>query len=146
MLIKDMAKSNNFPIKGLQITDKLAQIGEEADSPMKCDIINIKINDPTEDVYCLYLDFKPYEEFNKSVAIPSFWDSNRKPTLTWFKSGYYKDGKVEVYVMGTDEFNDFFIKKTVEQLHDEFYNTFGVFFEASTSQYIEWLEKKVLNN
>ena len=149
--------NNKFliPIKNVQVTERLSQLAEEVDCPMRCDVVNIAIDSVDEEgkVYKLYLDFKPYEDFNKSVAIPCFWDKNRNPTLTWFETPYYKNGKVEVCVMGTDLFEDFFEKKTVEDLRDEFsphqldwISKDGLGNLVYPKGYVEFLEKKILGN
>jgi len=151
MTIKELYRQGKFPYTKMTVTKKLVDLAEEFDAPMKCNISNIRIENKEEDTYILYLDFAPYEIFNKTVAVPSFWDENRKPTLTWFESGYYKDGKVEVYVQSTDNFEDFFEKKTVDDLRNEFsacqldwVSKDGLGNLVYPRGYVEWLEKKIL--
>jgi len=152
MTIKDLYEKGKFPYTNMTVTRRLAELAEEFDAHMKCDINAISFEN--DNMYSLYLDFSPYEKFNKTVAVPSFWDEKGNPTLTWFESGYYKDGKVEIYVMETDTFEELFEKKTVEDLRNEFnpsrakhsmsiMNTEGYTFYLS--EYVEWLENRILN-
>lgn len=146
MTIKDLYEKGKFPFTKMTVTKRLADLADEFDANMKCDISAVAF-EGSEDVYILYLDFSPYEAFNKTVAVPSFWDENRNPTLTWFESSYYKNGKVELFVQGTDLFEDFFEKKTKYDLQDEFSKETGIWIDLNENypyQYAEWLEKKIL--
>ena len=78
MNIKELyeQKTKLLPVKAVHITDIVEEYLEEPDCPMMCDIKNIVIDPDFDDGdgkvwYKLYLDFSPYEDYNKSVAIPA---------------------------------------------------------------------------
>lgn len=148
MTIKELYETKPFPITNVSVKKRLEELCEEIDSPMRCNINNVSLYDVTEDIYVLNLDFKPYEDFNKSVATPTFWDKDGNATLTWFETPYYKNGKVEAYVMGTDSLEDFFNKKDKYDLQNEFIKETNIWINLDENypyQYTEWLEKKLLN-
>jgi hypothetical protein len=88
-------KRSLLPLENCVVTQETENTLEGPDSPMRCDIKNIQREENYDDpdtgkkAYELFLDFSPYEEFNKSVAKPNFWDKEGKPTLTWFESNFY---------------------------------------------------------
>lgn len=146
-----ISELKHFPIKEVSVKERLVELCEEFDTSMKCDILSMHRDG--DDVCRVYLDFAPYEKFNRTIAAPSFWDENRRPTLTWFETPFYKGGKTEVYLMADDLYEDMFELKTVEDLRNEFspYQLDWVPRDADGNivhpkGYTEWLENKILGN
>lgn len=112
MKVIDFINQQNFyfPVIGCRVLSNACDLLEAPDEGMKCNITNI-IRDPSYDDdeykgYKVFLDFTPYEEYNKAMAVPSFWDSNGEPTLTWFESKYYT-GK-EDFILEANEDIDYY--------------------------------------
>lgn len=49
------------------------------------------------------LDFDEFKEHNERLQKPNFYDNNGNPTLTWYESGLYEDGKDTIICMEDTE-------------------------------------------
>lgn len=78
------------------VFNEFVEHGEyDYDTGMKCRVIsadhdmNGDYHNGTGGTFKLTVDFSEFEEFNKSLMKPTYYDENHKPTLTWAESKYY---------------------------------------------------------
>ena len=113
MKVVDFIQQQNFyfPVIGCRVLDSTSEALEGPDAGMMCDITNI-VRDESMDYndekyYKVYLNFKPYEEYNKVISIPSFWDKDGNPTLKWHETKYYKG--IEELILEQNDDIEFFL-------------------------------------
>lgn len=100
-----------FPIVNCKIQSVAEEILEGPDVGMLCAITSINrypnYDEDGKKAYKVYLDYSRYEEYNKAMAIPNFYDNVGNPTLTWFQSKMYRDTD-ELIIYDSDEIEDYF--------------------------------------
>jgi len=91
-------------MKPEQLQGKVVQFNERCkreevdfDVGMKARIIGVQ---PAENnCFRVLFDFKEFEEANKLLAQPGYWDKDGKPTLRWHETNHYpKDCKYDWYI------------------------------------------------
>lgn len=113
-------------------------IEDSVDSKMIGKIIATTDEYLDENCLTLHVDLNGHEAHNKSVAKRDWYDSNSKPTLTWFDSGMYpKNGIVELVLDKDLDTEKIFKFLEDNHLMQEFLST------QEQSSYMEWLEGMV---
>ena len=60
-----------------------------------------KVTPEVDDVYCLWVNFSRFEEHNKQLMTPNYFDAQGKPTLRWNETTYYPTDRVEKIFVGS---------------------------------------------
>lgn len=120
------------------------------DIGMVCKVIGITETDfdDTEEVtvYGVLTEFTGFEELNKSIAQPRWYDSYGQPTLKWHETkSYPKNGKEMVYMQishsdkqssSGDMFE--FVAPLSQELFEEYLA------DATEMSYVSWLEAQII--
>lgn len=85
----------------------------------------------------IIVDLNDFEEHNRSVALPNWYDSDSNPRLTWFESGMYpRNGIVKLYLYSNEDLPFDIVEQN--GLTKEYLDT------KSSKSYVEWLEHQII--
>lgn len=125
------------------------------DVGMMCRVEGITDKDDLSDDNCIVFrvntDFSEFEDFNKSVAKPTWFDDNNNPTLKWHETkAYPKNKKDWIYMQIAKDVNDpkayssgdmfDFVQDTRLTLYAQYES------EGSKDDYMTWLENQVIKS
>lgn len=133
--IKNIIEHTGKPLT-VQFTDKINEWFDDCcpDPLMKAKLVITKDEEcEGEKSYKLIFNMSEFVDFNKSVAIPNYYDKNNNPTLTWFESSFYPknnvyetcyddhDKDVEIFKIIPDEDNEnYFVKEIKKNKNNHF--------------------------
>ena len=143
----ELVKNGSRPI--IKIIDSEGVI-EGPDSGMIGRIIGVSDEDVWErgnSIVSFNVNFKEFESHNKTIAKSDWYDENGNPTLTWVESRYYEKESIEykIYENYTEKF-EYSDIEMFELVEDK--NELLMEYLKSNSEctYVEWLERKLLEN
>lgn len=77
---------------------------EEFDSNFVADITSI--SGEKNGMYQLYLNWSEYTDHNRKISLPTFYDANSKPTLTFFETKHYPANHCDSIYLDEAEFQN----------------------------------------
>lgn len=107
---------------------------EGADPGMRARILSLRYED--RDCMVINVDMKPYESYNRTVAVPDWGDEKQ----TWFDTKFYPaDGQWSFYIDSSGKYPLPFriLSEKSNRLMAQFIQ------ENSGTTYIEWLESQI---
>ena len=145
-----LGKENDFLGKEIEIVNLSGDEEVYFNENMRCKIVGFVRHDWEDEKNKnleIKLDFKPFEEFNKTKMFPDFFDAKGIPSLTWIETSYYKDGKDSFIIMahnpsfsGRDDSNTFKLISDIPSTLMEAYEKSG------ETSYVEFLEKLAIKS
>lgn len=137
MLMKEFFEICNMGVKpAIKFKENVGDHIEESVDPNMMGIV-VSCAEEGSDCYRLHVDLNPFENHNRDVAVPNWFDKNGKPSLTWFEVGRYPENGIETIYLAMEGEAPF-------EIVDDKNSPISEFIKAEyKGSYTAWLEEKL---
>lgn len=119
----------------IQFTKKAEDLESYPEEGMRALLVGARIID--EDVVVLTMDYRKFDEFNKTIESSNYYDKSGVPRLTAREAGCYQPVD-DLYMAALDKVSDYFSFLEENTLFNQY-----IADPDGANSYVEWLENKV---